>query len=38
MSECEKLEAKEEPPKEVVKLTGVEAEMQSKIDKLASIL
>jgi len=37
-TEGEKTEAKEEPIKEVVKLTGAEAEMQSKIDKLASIL
>ena len=37
-TEGEKTEAKEEPTKEVVKLTGAEAEMQSKIDKLASIL
>jgi len=36
--ETDKSEAKEEAPKEVAKLTGAEAELQSKIDKLASIL
>ena len=37
-TEGEKVEAKEEAPKEIFKLTKPEAEMQSKIDKLASIL
>merc|ERR1719507_2236885 len=37
-TEGEKVEVKEEAPKEVVKLTGAEAELQSKVDKLASIL
>merc|ERR1719186_2070890 len=37
-TEAEKTETKEEAPKEVAKLTGAEAKLQSKIDKLASIL
>jgi len=37
-TEGAKVEGSEEASKEVVKLTGAEAEMQSKMDKLASIL
>lgn len=37
-TECAKVEMEEEAPKEVAKLTGEEAEMHSKIDKVVSIL